>query len=139
MATTPNSIITAQTPVIGIATLTTPTAVTSRANITGTTGLTQLTPVSTNGKKVDTIRVQAKGTTVAATLFVWLYNGTTSFLVDEILIAAITPSATVAAYKIDAAYGLTGAVALNLPAAFQLFVSVTVANDVNVAAMGGDF
>lgn len=49
MPTTPNSIVTPQSVGNGIATLTSPTAITSRANITGTTGLVSLKPVTSNG------------------------------------------------------------------------------------------
>lgn len=121
-------------PLIGIATLTTPTAVTSRANITGTTNLTQLTPQSTNGKRVDRIQIHAKGNSSAASLFIWIYNQTTSYLMDEILISAITASNTVAAFDSYNAY-----TNLVLPATYQLYVSVTVQQDLNVFAYGGDY
>lgn len=121
-------------PVIGIGTLTAATAITSRANITGTTGLTQLTPVSTNGRRVDSIRVKGKATTVASALGVWIYNGTTSFLFDEIDISAVTASTTVDSFEVDVTY-----VNLTLPPTYQLYISETVQTDVNVFAFGGDY
>lgn len=121
-------------PVIGIATLTGATAITTRANITGTTGLLQLTPVSTNGKRVDSITVKGKGTTVASILSVWLYNGTTSFLYDEIDVSAVTASNTTDAAIVKRYYS-----DLVLPPTFQLYVSQTVQTDVNVFANGGDY
>jgi hypothetical protein len=121
-------------PVIGIATLTAATAITSRANITGTTGLTQLTPVSTNGKRVDSITVKGKGTSVPSILSVWLYNGTTSFLYDEIDISAVTASNTVDSVLAKRFYS-----DLILPPTFQLYISETVQTDVNVFANGGDY
>ena len=135
MAATPTPIFT-QAPVIGRATLTSPTAVTSRANITGTTGLTQLTPTSTNGKRVDWIRVQGKGTSSAGLVFVWLYDGTTSTVIDEIVLSAITGSTTLAAVKVDTNYSAAG---FNLPPTYQLYISISVAQDVNVYAFGGDY
>lgn len=133
MAATPNSIITPQTPVIGIATLTSATPITSRANITGTTGLTQLTPTSSNGKALGAITVKAKATSVASNLFIWLYNGTTSFLIDEIDVAAVTAANTADSFLITRSYS-----GWNLPATYQLYVSQTVATDLNVFAFGGD-
>ena len=121
-------------PVIGIATLTGATPITSRANITGTTGLVQLTPVSADGKRVDSITVKGKATSVASILSVWLYNGTTSFLYDEIDIAAVTASTTVDSVIAKRFYS-----DLVLPPTFQLYVSQTVATDVNVFANGGDY
>lgn len=121
-------------PVVGIATLTSPTAVTSRANVTGVTGLTSLTPTSTNGKRIDKIEVTSKGTSSAGSLFVWLYDGTTSYLMDEILISAITPSTTVAAFTTSVSYS-----SLVLPPTYRLYISVSVAQDLNVFAFGGDY
>ncbi len=123
-----------ETPVIGIATLTSATAITSRANITGTTGLVQLTPVSTDGKRIDSIRVKGKGTTVASILSIWLYNGTTSFLYDEIVIDAVTASNTAISDLGSRTYS-----DLALPPTYQLYVSQTVQTDVNVFANGGDY
>lgn len=123
-----------KTPAIGIATLTSATAVTSRANITGTTGLVQLTPVSTDGKRIDSIRVKGKGTTVASILSIWLYNGTTSFLYDEIVIDAVTASNTAISDLGSRTYS-----DLALPPTYQLYVSQTVQTDVNVFANGGDY
>lgn len=133
MATTPNSIITPQTVGNGIATLTSPTAITSRANITGTTGLVQLKGTSTNGAKVYEIRYKAKATTVAAMLSLWRYNGTTSFLERELPINAVTASTTVASDS--------GAVTFDnmaLISTESLWVSVTVANDLTVFAQCSD-
>lgn len=122
------------TPVIGVATLTSPSAITSRANITGVTGLTSLTPTSTNGKRIDKIDVTSKGTSSAGSLFVWLYDGTTSYLMDEVLIAATTPNTTTAAFTTSVAYS-----SLVLPPTYRLYVSVTVAQDLTVFAFGGDY
>ena len=121
-------------PVIGIATLTSPSAISSRTNITGTTGLTELTPTSTNGKRVDRILVQAKETTVAGLLWVWIYNGTTSYLFDEISISAVTGSTTVEGATASASYD-----DLVLPPTYKLYVSSTIDQDLNVFAFGGDY
>jgi Zn-dependent protease with chaperone function len=121
-------------PVIGIATLTSATAITSRANITGTTGLVQLTPTSTNGKRVDSIIVKSKATSVASIISIWIYNGTTSFLYDEIDVTAVTASTTVDSFSVRKTYS-----DLILPPTYQLYISQTVQTDVNVYANGGDY
>ena len=121
-------------PAVGIATLTSATAITSGANITGTTGLVQLTPTSTNGTRVDQITVRAKGTTVASMLWVWLYNGTTSFLFDQIDIPAVTVSVTTDSAIVNRAYAN-----LVLPPTYQLYISETVQTDLNVFAFGGTY
>lgn len=124
----------ALTPVIGIATLTSPTAVTSRANITGTTNLTLLDTAGTNGSRVSQIYIRAKETTVAGSVFIWIYNGTTSFLFDEFIVTAVTASNTAEAFNTTRYYEN-----LVLPTNFSLYVSSTIDQDFNVIAFGGDF
>lgn len=119
-------------PVVGIATLVSATAITTETNITGTTGLVQLTATSTNGTRVDNITVRAQGTTVASKLDIWLYNGTTSYLLDEIDIAALTPSTI-----LDTVFVSKGYTNLVLPPTYQLYISQTVQTNVNVFAFGG--
>jgi hypothetical protein len=125
------------TPIVGIATLTAATAITSRANITGTTGLVQLTATSTNGTKIDAITVEAKGTTVANIIGIWIYNGTTSFLFTELAVTAITPTTTVVGFTSTTAFAN-----LVLPPTYQLFISEqvgTTSADFNVIAFGGQY
>lgn len=119
-------------PITGIATLTTATAVTSRANISGTTGLTVLTATSTYGTRIDQITIKGKATTVASNVFIWVYNGTTSFLLDEIAISAITAGNTTDSFSISKTYNN-----LVLPPTYQLYISETVQTDVTVFAFGG--
>jgi hypothetical protein len=126
-------------PVIGIASLASPTAITSRAKITGTTGLTQLTPASTNGKKISGISVKASASSVATNLFIWIYDGTNSYLFDEIDIPAVTAANTTDSYQVFKNYELINGASIVLPAAYQLFVSVSVQQNLTVFAHGGDY
>ena len=125
----------AQSPIIGHASVPTPTAITSGASISGTTGLTQVTATTTNGMRVDWIRVVGQTTTAAAVIYIWLYDGTTSILIDEILVAAATPSTTVASNIVNVTY--YGG--LNLPPTYQLFCSSTIAQAFNIFAFGGAY
>lgn len=122
------------TPIVGIATLTSATALTSRANITGTTGLTQLTATSTNGTRIDTITVKAKATSVASNVCIWIYNGTTSTIFDEIDVPAVTAANTTDSALVSKSY-----TTLVLPPTYQLFISETVQTDLNVYAFGGQY
>lgn len=136
-----NAAVFPQFPATEIATLTTPTAITSRANITGTTGLVQLTaiPVS-NPKRVDAIVIKSKGTSLAGILFVWLYDGTTSYLYDEIDLTAVTPSTTTDSMIVAKSYisnATQGSIALKVTQ--QLYVSTTVQQDLNVFATTGQY
>jgi hypothetical protein len=119
-------------PIVGIATLTAATAVTTRANIVGTTGLVVLTATSTFGTRIDQITIKSKATSVAANVFIWVYNGTSAFLFDELDVVAITASTTADSYTLSKTYNN-----LVLPPTFQLYVSETVQTDLTVFAFGG--
>jgi len=121
-------------PVVGIASLVSATPLTSYANITGTTGLVQLTATATNGTRVDNLVVKAQGTTVSSTVSIWLYDGTTSRIFDEIDVPALVASTTVDSFVVSRGY-----TNLTLPPTYQLFVSQTVATNVNVFAFGGTY
>jgi hypothetical protein len=123
-----------QVPIIGIATMVSNTAVTARTNIVGTTGLTQLTANSTNGTRIDFIEVQGQGTTAATIINVWLNDGTTSYLVEEITLAAVTANTTTVAASNTIAY-----TRLTLPPTQRLFVSQQVSANVTVFAFGGTY
>lgn len=133
MTVTANSIVTPQTVGNGNATLTSPTAITSRANITGVTGLVKLKDVTTNGTKCYEINWKSKGTSVAGQIFIWRYNGTTSFLMDELPIGGVTPSTTVASESNKKTYANLGLLATE-----ALYCSVTVSQDLNVFAQCSD-
>jgi hypothetical protein len=137
-----NAAVFPQGPATEIATLTTPTAITSRANITGTTGLTKLTDQpAPNPKRVDAITIKSKGTSLAGILFVWLYDGTTSVLKDEIPITAVTPDSTITpSFSVTRSYITTqpeGSIQLKVTQ--QLYVSVTVQQDLTVFATTGQY
>ena len=121
-----------QTPKTFIATLTSPTAITSRANIVGTTGLVALTDATTNGFRLDNLTVKFKETSVVGFVGIWLYDGTTSYLWKEIEVTAITPSATIKSFESSTDYSDT-----NLIPAQRLYVSSTIDQDFTVFANGG--
>ena len=122
-----------QTPIIGIASVT--TALTTRTNITGTTGLVQLTALdATQPTRIDSIDIQATATTAACLVWIWIYNGTTSYLWFEITMAGATGSATVPGdNKPVPVYNFI------VPAGYQLYTSATVTQNMNVFARGGKF
>ena len=121
-------------PVVGLAALVSATPLTTYTNITGTTGLVQLTATSVNGSRVDNVVVKALNSTVASKVTIWLYDGTTSRVFDEIDVPANTSSTTVATFSLSRGY-----TNVTLPPTYQLFVSQTVATNVNVFAFGGTY
>jgi len=119
-------------PIVGIGD--TIATLTSRAKISGTTGLTQVTATSTNGLRIDAITVTAAATTSAACVLIFIYNATTSFLFDEFVVPAITASNTAPAYSATKYYPN-----LVLPATYQLYACTTIAQNTDVFAFGGAY
>ena len=138
-----------QTPYAKTLTLAAQTACTTRAP-TATASLAAanivaFVPISTNGLRIDAIQVNAVGTSVttanAANLVdIWLWDGTTAFMILEVAVTAVTPSATAAAFTTT----YTFPAPLVLPAAFDLYASVTVTTTaagtaLQVTAYGGAY
>jgi hypothetical protein len=121
-----------ESPIVGIASIG-GTTIISRSNIVGTTGLTQLTATSTDGTRVDRIEITATTTTSACLVWVWVNDGTNSYLVDEIAVSAVTPNTTTTI----AATTFVDYTTMVLPSTYRLFVSTTVAQTMNVVAYGG--
>jgi hypothetical protein len=69
-----------------------------------------------------------------------MWDGTTAFLIQEILVSAVTPSTTAVAFTTT----YTFPIPLNLPAAFALYASTTVTTTaagtaLMVTAFGGAY
>lgn len=135
-----NAAIFPQIPITEIATLTAPSAITARTNIVGTTGLVQLTSLPvTQSKRVDSIVVKSKGTSIVGQVYIWLYNGTTSFLYDEIDITALTPSTSVDSFTFSKSYLNSTQGSVILTTTQQLFISISTVQDVTVFATTGQY
>ena len=148
MAVTSTPIV-AQTPYAKSLTLAAQTASTTRAP-TATAGLAAanivaFVPISTNGLRIDSIQVNNCGTGIttanaAQLVDIWMWDGTTAFLIAEIPVLATTPSTTAAAFNTT----FTFPQPLNLPAAFALYASTTVTTTaagtaLQVTAYGGAY
>ena len=139
----------AQTPYAKTLTLVANTACTTRApTATGSlagANITAFVPVSTNGLRIDSIQVNAAGTGIttanAANLVdIWLWDGTTAFMILEVAVTAVTPSTTSAAFTTT----YTFPAPLVMPAAFALYASTTVTTTaagtaLQVTAFGGAY
>ena len=139
----------AQTPYAKTLTLVANTACTTRAP-TATASLAganiiAFVPASTNGLRIDSIQVNAAGTGIttanAANLVdIWMWDGTTAFMILEVAVTAVTPSTTTAAFTTT----YTFPAPLVLPAAFALYASTTVTTTaagtaLQVTAFGGAY
>ena len=139
----------AQTPYVKTLSMAAQSACTTRApTATGSTSAANImafVPTSTNGLRIDSIQVNACGTgittaNVANVVGIWADDATNAYLITEILVTLVTPSTTVAAFTTT----YTFPIPLNLPAAFTLKASVTVATTaaglaLQVTAFGGAY
>ena len=104
----------------------------------------ELCPVSANGRRIDRITVQAASTaigapTAAQLVGIWMWDGTTAYLIDEFVVTVVTPSTTAPAFTLSNTYNT-----LVLPAAFKLYMSTTITTTANTTALsvsvfGGDY
>jgi hypothetical protein len=102
-----------------------------------------LTVVSTNGKKIDKIRIKASSSSITAAsasqlVTIWYHDGTNAFPLIDIQVNLITPSTTSGSFETEQALNIT------LPAAHTLYVSTTIATTaattaLSIFAFGGDF
>lgn len=128
MATTPNSVITAQavnafTKDLSAQTATTTRAPTATASL-ATANIVSLVTTSTNGRQIKRITVKACGNSLttanaANTVMIWQHDGTSAFIRDELLVTAVTPSASSNSFQTSKEYS-----DWNLPSTHSLYVSL---------------
>jgi len=126
MATTPNFASTPRCSSVSIS-----TADTSR---TAPTNVGTLFTAGSNGSRIDEINITAAGASTANVVRIFIYNGTTYFLLQEILITAITPSASVASFSTAITFN-----SLVIPSGSSVRVTTNNADTYHVTAFGGDF
>ena len=132
MSTTANY---AATPNLGIAAIS--TANTNRDG-TGTIG-TVLT-AGASGSRIDAVMLKATGTTTAGMIRLFVHNGTTAYLLNEIPVLANTPSSTAPAWEVQMnSSTMSQLFPIILPTGFSLRASTNNAETFNVLAVGGDF
>ena len=86
------------------------------------------------GSRLDEIDITATGTTTSGVVRLWIYNGTTYYLIQEILVTAITPSVTQATFSSTSTYNN-----FMLPSGYSLRATTNNSETFTVAAFGGDF
>lgn len=100
----------------------------------GTGTLADVLTSGTNGSRIDKVRVVASGTTSAGVIRLFLYDGTNTYLIKEMLVDAITPSTTVKVWEGEATF-VDGLV---LPTTWHLKASTHNAELFKIFAQGGD-
>ncbi len=100
---------------------------------TGTVG-TVYTP-GTNGGRIEMVRVVAAGTTTAGVVRLFIYDGSTYFLIKEIMVLAVTPSTSVEV----ANYEWVPTVPILLPTGYSLRASTNNSEVFKVHVEASDF
>ena len=95
----------------------------------------QLTAASTNGLRIDTIRVKGSSTSITAptaaqTVMIWHWDGTKAWPLQEIAITLTTPANNVASFE-----GVATFTDLVLPPTHCLYVSTTITTTASTTAL----
>ena len=72
---------------------------TANTNRNGTGTIATVFTAGSNGSRIDDIYITATGTTTAGVVRLFLNDGTNTYLFEEILVTAITPSTTVSVFQ----------------------------------------
>jgi phosphoglycerol transferase MdoB-like AlkP superfamily enzyme len=124
-----NAPIFTDTPIIGVAQVSA-----ANTNLNGTGTIVTVVTGSTNGTKITEIQVKAIVTTTAGMVRFYIYDGVNTRLFYEVLVSAITPSATVSAF-----YASVPLSNLILPSTYEIRASTEKAETFNIIAYGSNF
>ena len=126
MATSPNFAATPRCSGVSIS-----TADTSR---TAPTNVGTVFTAAASGSRIDEVWVTATGTTTTNTVRLFVHTGSTYFLLEEIVVTAITPTAGTQTYTTTLTFNT-----LVLPSGHSLRATTNNAETYHVLAFGGDF
>jgi hypothetical protein len=125
----------ASTPKVGVGQIST-----ANTNRDGTGTIGTVFTAGANGSRIDMIDVQATATTTAGMVRLFVHDGTTAFLMAELPVTAVTPSATAPAYGQQLNTNtMTYFLPIVLPTGYSLRASTNNAESFNIIAVGGDF
>lgn len=126
----------AATPRVGSALLTT-----ADTSLTAPTTVGTVFTAGSSGSRIDYIDVQGVATTTACIVNLFIYDGSTYFLWQQVPVIAVTSSTTAPAFTAAlSSNGNANVMPLTLPTGYSLRATVTVTQTgVRVIAYGGDF
>ena len=110
---------------------------TANTNRDGSGTIGTVLTAGSNGTVVDHIDITAVGTTTAGVIRLYIHNGSSAFLWKEILVTAITPSTSIAAWSHQVDCSQRGN-AFYLPSGSSLRASTHNAESFNVHGFGSD-
>jgi hypothetical protein len=126
----------ASTPKFGSATLTT-----ADTSLTAPTTVGTIVSAGASGTRIDYIDIQGVATTVAGLINLFVYDGTSYILWQQVPVIAITSSTTAPAFSAYLSSNSNANIMpLTLPTGYSLRATASVAQTgVRVTAYGGDF
>lgn len=104
----------------------------------GTGTVPTICTAGAQGTRIDLITIEAQVTTTAGVVRLFLHNGSAFFLWKEVLVTAITPSASVAAFRTEVSRS-DGLPVMVLPSGYSLRASTHQAEAFSVCVSGGDY
>ncbi len=126
----------ATTPVFGAALLTT-----ADTSLTAPTTVGTVITAGASGTRIDFIDIQGVATTVAGIVNLFIYNGTTYHLWQQIPIVAVTSSTTAIAFSTTCSTNnCPNVMPIIIPTGYSLRATTTIAQTgLKINAYGGDF
>lgn len=126
----------ASTPKVGSANLTT-----ADTSLTAPTTVGTIFTAGSSGSRIDYIDIQGVATTVAGLINLFIYDGTTYFLWQQVPVIAITSSTTAPAFNATlSSNNNANVMPLCIPTGYSLRATTSVAQTgIRVTAYGGDF
>ncbi len=126
----------ASIPKVGSALLTT-----ADTSLTAPTTVGTVFTAGSSGSRIDYIDIQGVATTVAGLINLFIYDGTTYFLWQQIPVQAVTSSTTAPAFTaVLSSNSNANVMPLSIPTGYSLRATTTTAQTgVRVIAYGGDF
>jgi hypothetical protein len=126
----------AATPKVGSALLTS-----ADTSLTAPTTVGTVFSAAASGSRIDYIEIQGVATTVAGLVNLFIFDGTTYFLWQQVPIIAITSSTTAPAFTANlSSNGNANVMPLCIPTGYSLRATTSVAQTgIRVIAYGGDF
>jgi len=110
----------------------------ANTNRDGSGTIVDVLSAGTSGTRIDRVEAVARGATTAGVVRLYISDGSTYFLFEEILVTAITPSASVAVWS-AASVRVTPTKPLWLPNGYKLAAAPNNGENFNVTAVGGDY
>ena len=107
----------------------------ANTNRDGTGTVVVVKTAGSDGSRIDLLRVVAEGTTTAGVIRLFIHDGTSFFLVKEILVTAVTPSTSTEVFSSE----WVPTEPILLPSGYSLRAATNNAETFNVFAFGGDY